>query len=646
MLKAFSAFFLLIAISLSAQVSPEEGVEQPKRVSLAPRAADTSKVATIDMYRIISLERDTTYVDTSLTIQKEYQFNYLRRDIFGLMPFPNEGQPYNTLFFGLRQHSPFPEFGYSAKHFNYLQVGDIKYYSVATPLTELYYKSVMEQGQTLDAFITLNTSERFNFSIAYKGLRSLGKYVNQLTSAGNFRFTTSYNTLNKRYYVNFHFTGQDMLNGENGGITNIEDFGSDDPDYENRARLNVFFTDALTVLKGKRAFIDHHFRINRTSGNNNLYLMHQLNYEYKFFEFNQRNLVSTLDDGTQIVRFGSAFVTANINDQVRYNRMYNKVGAVYENSLLGKFTFFVEDFRYNYFYNKIIVMPDGPVQGLLSDEIYSVGGQYEYRKNKWRGTFLMSNSVSDQDMSNIDGKMSYTFNDRNSLSVQYQYVNKLPDLIYNLHQSSYVGYNWYNNFNNEKISTINIVANTQWLNASASISSFSDKLFFSDDVEGSTQIVTPKQFGETINYFSVKLAREFRYGKFALDNTVLYQQTEQGDNIINVPKIVARNTLYFSDYFFKRALYLQTGVTFNYFSKYYADDYNPVIAEFFVQDQRKIGDFPMLDFFINARIRQTRIFFKAEHFNSSFTGSNYYSAPNYPYRDFMIRFGIVWNFFK
>jgi hypothetical protein len=37
---------------------------------------------------------------------------------------------------------------------------------------------------------------------------------------------------------------------------------------------------------------------------------------------------------------------------------------------------------------------------------------------------------------------------------------------------------------------------------------------------------------------------------------------------------------------------------------------------------------------------------KAEHFNSSFSGFNFYSAPNYPYRDFVIRFGLVWNFFS
>jgi hypothetical protein len=91
---------------------------------------------------------------------------------------------------------------------------------------------------------------------------------------------------------------------------------------------------------------------------------------------------------------------------------------------------------------------------------------------------------------------------------------------------------------------------------------------------------------------------------------------------------------------------IQTGITLNYFTEYYANDYNPLLAEFYVQNQTKIGGFPTLDFFINAKVRQTRIFLKAEHFNSSFTGYNFYAAPNYPYRDFIIRFGLVWNFFQ
>jgi hypothetical protein len=161
-----------------------------------------------------------------------------------------------------------------------------------------------------------------------------------------------------------------------------------------------------------------------------------------------------------------------------------------------------------------------------------------------------------------------------------------------------------------------------------------------------TLTVKPFQYDKTINYFSIKANKEIKFWKLALDNTLLYQTVDQSEDVLNVPQLITRNTLYFSDYVFKKAMLIQTGVTFQYFTNYYANDYNPLIGEFYVQNEKKIGGFPMFDFFINARIRQTRLFLKAEHFNSSFTGNNYYSAPNYPYRDFMIRFGLVWNFFK
>ena len=132
----------------------------------------------------------------------------------------------------------------------------------------------------------------------------------------------------------------------------------------------------------------------------------------------------------------------------------------------------------------------------------------------------------------------------------------------------------------------------------------------------------------------------------ALNNTVLYQQTDQDGNVLNLPTLVTRNSLYFSSDVFKKAMFVQTGVTFKYFTEYYMDAYNPLLADFYVQDREKLGGFPLLDFFINAKVRQTRIYLKAEHFNAAFGERNYYSAPNYPYRDFVIRFGLVWNFFS
>jgi len=643
----FSALFLVFTLLVFSQQPVQE---KPKRSLIKTeqqKAKEKAQKAPISSYKIVSLDRDTTFVDTSLTIKKEYEFNYLRKDNFGLLPFANEGHTYTTLQFGLVDASPYPEFGYKAKHFNYLEVNDVKYYSVATPLTEMYFKTVMQQGQSSDVFITLNTSERFNFSLAYKGLRSLGKYINQLSSNGNFTFTTSYNTKNKRYFLNLHFTGQDSENGENGGITTTTDFESKNPDYKERQRLEVYLTDAKTFMKGKRVFVDHNFRINPKEGSNNLTLKHQFNYEYKFFEYNQATVASTVGDKT-VNRFGDSFVTRGINDQVRYNRMYNKVGLEYENTLLGKFQFFVDDFRYNYYYNSVFVLSDKVVPSSLNDEINSFGGQYEYHRKKWSGKFLYSNSITNQSLTAVEANLNYKINDKNEVVFQYQNNNKLPNHIYNLHQSSYTNYNWYNDFKNEKNNSITVGAKTQWVSATLQASVLNDFLYFQNTSSNDTiQLIAPKQYDKTINYLSLKVNKEFKFWKLGFDNTVLFQKADQDNQVLNVPKLVTRNTLYFTNYFFKKALYLQTGIIFNYFTKYYANDYNPVVSEFFVQNNKQIGDFANCDFFVNARIRQTRIFVKAEHFNSAFSATNtFYSAPNYPYRDFMIRFGLVWNFFQ
>ena len=634
---------LLLFGSLQVFSQDVDQLEKADPKDLGSAKKTTAVKGTIDQYRIITLERDTTYLDTSLTIQKEYKFNYLRKDIFGQLPMANEGQPHNMLRPAFNSISAFPEFGYLAKHFNYMSAEDINYYSVATPLSELYFKTVMEEGQTLDAFISINTSERVNFSLAYKGLRSLGKYINELTSAGNFRFTTSYNTLNKRYYANAHFTSQDLSNGENGGLVDVSEFTNGESIFDNRVRLNVFSNDAKSLLKGQRFFIDHYFMINKTEGDNNLYITHQFNYEDKRHRFTQ----TTVDGEGGLQHYGQSYVGANINDEVNYNRLYNKIGATYESNLLGKITAFTEDFRSNYFYRKILVLEGAVVPGSVANTISTFGGQYEYRKNQWSGQILAANSLTNESLSRIEANAQYSLNATTLFSAEFQKMNKIADNLAQIHQSSYIAYNWANQFINEKYTSLSLKAKSKWVDAAINYSVINDKIFYSNDAtEDFVQLISPKQYGKSINYVSAQVSKEFKYGKFALDNTVLYQQVQQDDLVLNVPDLVTRNTLYFSDYLFKRALFLQTGFTVNYFSKFYANEYSGVIGEFFTQNQVEIGNYPTVDFFINARIQQTRIFVKAEHFNSGFTGNNYFSTPTSPYRDFLVRFGIVWNFFQ
>ena len=591
-----------------------------------------------NLYKIYTLQKDTTFVDTSLTINSEYKYNFLRKDIFGLMPFSNEGQTYNTLDYGLKNKSIMPMIGFSGKHFNYLEAKDIKYYSVPTPLTDLYFKTVMEQGQSLDAFLTINTKPNLNFSIAYKGLRSLGKYVNFLSSSGNFRFTSSYFTKDKRYILNAHFTGQDISNQENGGIINTSDFESGDDNFKERDRLEVYFEDATSLLKGNRFFVDHSFKLNKLNPNS-LVFTHQFSQEYKFFEFTQ---------SAANTRFGSSF-SNRINNKTRYNNLYNKLGIAYKTKSYGDLEFFIEDNNYNYYYNSVVYDSFGniSVPNSISERINMIGGNYTYFANKLIAKLSVSQAVSDQGISNIEANAKYKLNDDYQFEFNYQKLNSLPNLNYTLYQSSYVDYNWFNNFKTEKLNQFTFSANTKWINLSAQYKVLNDHLFFDNTTNNiATLIVKPVQYDKTINYFSVKVNKEIKFWKFALDNTILYQAIDQVDDVVNVPQLTTRNTLYFSEYVFKKAMFLQTGVTFQYFTEYYANDYNPLIGEFYVQNETKIGGFPMFDFFINARVRQTRIFLKAEHFNSAWTGNNFYSAPNYPYQDFIVRFGLVWNFFK
>ncbi len=642
----FISCLLLFTLVGVSQETTTQKIKKSLLKSQEQKAKELSEKAPITSYRIISLANDTTYVDTSLTIAKEYNYNYLRKDIFGLLPFLNEGQTYTTLNYGLHKSSAYPEIGLSGKHFNYLQVDDLNYYSVATPLTDLYFKTVMEQGQSSDAFITLNTSERFNFSIAYKGVRSLGKYINQLTSAGNFRFTTNYHNKSKTYFVKAHYTGQDLLNGENGGITTPEDFESQNSAYKERQRLEVYLIDAKTFLKGKRLFVDHSYRF--SNGKTTfLALYHQFNAESKYFEFNQATVASTIGNKT-INRFGDSYKTAGINDQLHYNKLYNKFGLQFSNLSKGSLLFYIDNYRYNYFYNTILVLNSATIPSSLNDAITTIGADYELKNQKWNFTAGYKNAVTDRAVREVKAQLQYKFSDKTKGALAFENTAKLPDLSYSLFQSSYVNYNWYRTYTTEKSNTIKLSADTKYLNLHAQFSSYKDHVYFANTSTNDTiQLIAPNQYSKAITYASIQANKEFKFWKLGLDNTVLFQSVSQDDPILNVPKWLTRNTLYFSDYFFEKALYLQSGVTFNYFTNFYADGYNPVLADFFVQQKKQIGDFATYDVFINARVRQTRIFLKAEHINSAWSATNtFYSAPDYPYRDFIIRFGLVWNFFK
>ena len=614
--------------------------------SFVKRSKGFKKVATIDMYLQFNAEIDTVIVDTTITIKKDYKFNYLQKDNFGLMPFANIGQSYNTLTFNAISDKTNPLFGARARHFNYLENSDIKYYEIPTPWTRLTYKTAFEQGQMLDAAFAVNLSKQFNFSIAYKGLRSLGNYQNALTSSGNFRFTSNYKTKNNRYRAKGYIVMQDLLNQENGGLTteDVINFESGIQEFKDRSVFNPSFENAENKLEGKRFVFNQSYDILKkkdTLNKNDLSLINSVSFEDKHYQFNQTSPVVSF--------FGDAF-TSDINDKVTLENFKASLGLSYFNDLLGRLMFSLNYTDINYGYNSVVLFPNEIIPNRIKSSF--IGAEAAYSKT-YKGFNLEGRgglNLSDEFVgSYLSGVISLKLFDDMTLSGGININSRLANYNHLLFQSDYINYNWYNfnsfkNINTQQLSFS--IKSEKFFNADLDISNIDNYTYFNlDDTINEVKIVAPKQYDKSLQYLRLKVQKEFKVGNFALDNTIMYQSVVSDDDVLNIPDFITRNTLYYSNQLFKKAMTVQTGITFNYFTKYNMNGYDPLLAEFYTQNETKLGGFPRLDFFINAKIRQTRIFLKAEHFNSSFTGYDYFSAPNHPYRDFTVRFGLVWDFF-
>tara|TARA_R110002073_G_scaffold139232_3_gene289461 strand:+ start:14937 stop:16913 length:1977 start_codon:yes stop_codon:yes gene_type:complete len=649
-------FFLFVVLVAQAQVTTNSRGQNSSRNQENLRDSTNFKKEQIIKlsgkthytdYKIISYKNDTTYIDTTLSIKKEYQFNFLRKDNFELLPFHNQGQTFNNLGYTFDQVNRYPTLGASAMHYNFYSVADIDYYHVPTPTTELMLRSGLEQGQVLDALFTFNTSKRLNMSIAYKGLRSLGKYRTSLSSHGNMRLTFNYRTTDNAYSARGHIVAQDLTNDENGGLTttSITNFETKDPNFTDRARLETNFNDAETLIRGNRYYLEQAYKLwqRKDSLNNvktHLKVGSILNYERKHHNYKQ---------DAENSLFGDAFFTS-IDDHAKHLTL-NAQGYVALKSplVLGEVKFKTDYHDYKYGYDGEKTIDNQFIPAALNGNTVAIGGEWKTTLKKFNIDADASTIVAG-DLTGNYIKASASYNQDSLFSFKGTFLtnSKSPNFNYVLNQSDYIAYNWFEDLKNESTrSLIFDLKSEKLLNANVQITQIDNYTYFSDTTATTNYQPKPLQASLTVNYLKAKVSKEFKFGKFALNNTIMYQKVAQGSSFFRVPDFVTRNTLYFSDHLFKGdPLFLQTGITLKYFSKYYANSYNPVLSEFHLQNEQEIGGYPVFDFFINAQIQRTRLFFKIEHFNSDFQSTNnYYSAPSYPYRDFVIRFGLVWDFF-
>jgi len=651
-------FFLLFSTWVQAQdLSPTRDSIPEQTPQNIPKKSDPKTPTKdgekekphISRYKIISISNDTTYVDTTLTIRKDYAYNYLRKDDFELLPFSNIGRPFTELGYSFEDIQALPRFGARAKHFNYLEVEDIPYYEVPTPFTELYFKTVFEQGQNVDATFATNLKPNLNLSIAYKGLRSLGNYQRELTSTGNLRIGLNFRTKNNRYFVRSHLATQDMLSYENGGLTDLanEQFLDNIEEILNRATAEVRIKNAENKMDAKRFYFNHYYNIrpgNDSTQNGQIRLNHVLDFTDKEYRYTQSNASPEF--------FGESYETTNLYDEVEYQNVSNTMHLSYFQKDLGRIGFKAKHTDINYGYNSTVILQENSIPNRLQTEVISLGATYLKTFKGFQLEGDASYNISgDFEGYELHGKASTQITEDFNFSARVDLSSTAPNLNWIMNQSDYKNYNWHST-DYDNVHTQHLQAHIDssiFGNISASLTQIDNHAYFSFETteEGvvADSLVRPMQADTQVRYLKLKAEKDFKYWHFNLANTVMYQNVLNGASVFPVPEIVTRNSLFYDNYLFKRALYLQTGVTFNYFTSFMSKAYDPILSEFALQDFQELNGFYTADFFVNAKVREARIYFKLENVTTLFEGNSNFAAPRQPYRDFVIRFGLVWNFF-
>jgi len=680
MFKQFLVFIFFFAhIVLFGQSSDldQKLKAQQEQEKLEKQSENKKDTLTTDYYKIYYLDGRVESVDTSLNIYKDYKFNFLRQDSFEFLEMPNVGSSYNKLGYTFNNRIDYPKLGFRGKHFHYYEAEDIGYYEVPTPFTEIFAKSSFEQGQILDAVISINLSQELNFTLAHKGYKSLGKYVNTRTRGNQFRFSTNFNSKNKKSKLKFHITSQNMFNQESGGLTKdgiyffeqapnyfvLDNFGNqienEDGSFEmieydgylDRSRLPSRLL-AESSLYSKRVFADFDRSLiyNNEKETSILSLGLQFKHEYKKLEYN---------DPYTSALFGEVEEGILVSDQSRYILQKNVIYLVSDFNKFGKLKVDYSLINSNNTYKDY----DGNLSGL----IFNLENKQSNFSSKWIKDFSffkielnINKSLKEEMVSNYTSITFKTDKIKNiEIKLNALSAEKSPNLNHVFFRSAYKNYNWYNsNLENQKSSSLSAeLSFKELIKISGEYSIIDNYIFFRESTNAlngeidNFRKVDVNQINSQINYFKIKLFSKVDFGKFSFINTGQYQKKDQelvldGLSTLNVPEWITRNTIMYSTNVFNNSLFFQTGFTFNYFTKFYADYYNPLLSEFVTQNYKEIGNYPRVDFFFNAKIQQTRVFVKVEHLNSSFSGYDYYSDPFNPYRDLSVRFGLVWNFFQ
>ena len=152
----------------------------------------------------------------------------------------------------------------------------------------------------------------------------------------------------------------------------------------------------------------------------------------------------------------------------------------------------------------------------------------------------------------------------------------------------------------------------------------------------------PVQHGSNLQVVSARIKQDFRFRAFGWENEVCWQLSSD-KSVLPLPSISAYSNMYLAVKLAK-VLTVQLGANVYYNTAYYAPYYEPATQQFQVQDEVKVGNYPLVNAYVNFHLKQARFFVMAYNLSSKFADPNYFSLAHYPLNPMVLKMGIAVTF--
>ena len=623
---------LLVFVCLLTGTLASENLDAPKKKPVPSLKSwqIVDKFATVD-----SIQPDTLHLNfQNLNHIDSYSISNSFRG--------NLGSPIQSKIFFDRPVQQ--EFIFADAYYPYIaQVESAKFYNTTTPFSNLYYLSggaKYYKDEQFRFFFTANANKKLNVGFSLDYLFARGEYQNLASK----RFAaTLFGTYDgKKYKATGFMSNNNHSNHENGGITDT------------------------TYINGPVNYPSFNIPVNMDAYANFIHNQIFYNHQYNIGIDRQIEIApdSIITQYVPVTIFGHTLQL----DDMRKRYFEPKVVSDFYNDTFLPFEYTNDSAAYLSVKNTFSVSMSEEfnkwlrfgLTAYLENEVMRYGFMED--SNYLHKTFMNNRvggvlSKNKGDLLNFNLKGELTFLGRNigdmlldanlkssfklwSQTVNVQALGTVkraePSEFYKFYNANH--FRWENHFTklyNTRLGG-NISMPKWYFNLGLHVENLTNPIYFNKEA-------LPTQFDGNVQILSANLKQDFHLWSFTLENHAIYQLSSH-PTIIPLPKLALYHNFYYHGLWFK-VLSMQIGVDMRYHTLYYAPSYMPATGQFYVQDSFKVGNYPVMNAYINAHLKRVRFFLQYYHVNNLFMKGNYYSMPYYPINPAVFKIGLTWNFY-